>query len=85
VQAGRSALNSAIPTRPNGLPPNLLPFLLLECGRPMLIAAAQAPRRLGTIMVAWKDAREPARALHPVDENGTPWKESCASNPTFVR
>jgi nucleotide-binding universal stress UspA family protein len=27
------------------------------------VAAAQAPRRLGTIMVAWKDAREPARAL----------------------
>jgi nucleotide-binding universal stress UspA family protein len=51
------------PTRPNGMPPNLLPFLLVECGRPMLIAAAQAPRRLGTIMVAWKDAREPARAL----------------------
>jgi nucleotide-binding universal stress UspA family protein len=50
-------------TRPNGLPPNLLPLLLVECGRPMLIAAAQAPRRLGTIMVAWKDAREPARAL----------------------
>ena len=38
-------------------------FLLVECGRPMLIAAAQAPRRLGTIMVVWKDAREPARAL----------------------
>lgn len=50
-------------TRPNGLPPNLLPFLLVECGRPMLIAAAHAPRRLGTIMVAWKDAPEPARAL----------------------
>jgi nucleotide-binding universal stress UspA family protein len=50
-------------TRPNGLPLNLLPFLLVECGCPMLIAAAQAPRRLGTIMVAWKDAREPARAL----------------------
>jgi nucleotide-binding universal stress UspA family protein len=50
-------------TRPNGLPPNLLPFLLVECGRPMLIAAAQAPRRFGTTMVAWKDAREPARAL----------------------
>ena len=50
-------------TRPNGLPPNLLPFLLVECGRPMLIAAARAPHRLGTIMVAWKDAREPARAL----------------------
>jgi hypothetical protein len=33
------------PTRPNGLPPNLLPFLLVDCGRPMLIAAALAPRR----------------------------------------
>jgi hypothetical protein len=29
----------------------------------MLIAASRAPHRLGTIMVAWKDAREPARAL----------------------
>jgi len=50
-------------TRPNGLPPNLLRFLLVECGRPMLIAAPRAPRRLGTVMIAWKDAREPARAL----------------------
>ena len=50
-------------TRANGLPPNLLPFLVVQCGRPVLIAAAQAPRRLGMIMVAWKDAREPARAL----------------------
>jgi nucleotide-binding universal stress UspA family protein len=50
-------------TRPNGLPPNLLPFLLVECGRPMLVAATHAPRRFGTVMVAWKDAREPARAL----------------------
>ena len=50
-------------TRPNGLPPNLLPLLLVECGRPMLIAASRAPHNLGTIMVAWKDAREPARAL----------------------
>src|SRR5215467_5162320 len=39
------------------------PSYLVECGRPMLIAAARAPHRLGTIMVAWKDAREPARAL----------------------
>ena len=37
-------------TRPNGLPLNLLSLLLVECGRPMLITAAQAPRRLGTIM-----------------------------------
>jgi nucleotide-binding universal stress UspA family protein len=50
-------------SRPNGLPPKLLPLLLVQCGRPMLIAASHAPRRFGTIVVAWKDAREPARAL----------------------
>jgi nucleotide-binding universal stress UspA family protein len=50
-------------TRSNGLPPDLLRRVLIECGRPMLIAGARAPRRLGTVMVAWKDAREPARAI----------------------
>jgi nucleotide-binding universal stress UspA family protein len=51
-------------TRPNGLPPDLLRLLLLECGRPMLIAGARAPRTLsGTVMICWKDAREPARVL----------------------
>ena len=51
-------------TRPNGLPPDLLPRLLVECGRPVLIAGLHAPRRFaGTVMVCWKDARESARAL----------------------
>jgi nucleotide-binding universal stress UspA family protein len=51
-------------TRPNGLPPDLLQRLLVECGRPVLIAGPHAPRSLtGTVMVCWKDAREPARAL----------------------
>lgn len=51
-------------TRPNGLPPDLLRLLLVECGRPVLIAPPRAPRTLsGTAMVCWKDAREPARAL----------------------
>jgi nucleotide-binding universal stress UspA family protein len=51
-------------SRPNGLPPDLLRRLLVECGRPLLIAGPQAPRRLGaTVLVCWKDAREPARAL----------------------
>jgi nucleotide-binding universal stress UspA family protein len=50
-------------TRPNGLPPNLLQLLLVECGRPMIIAAPNAPRAFHTVMIAWKDAREAARAL----------------------
>ncbi|MGA7489448.1 MAG: hypothetical protein WBW74_21195, partial [Xanthobacteraceae bacterium] len=51
-------------TRPNGLPPELVRLLLVGCGRPVLIAGPHAPRSLGgTVMVCWKDAREPARAL----------------------
>ncbi|HEY6994089.1 MAG TPA: universal stress protein [Xanthobacteraceae bacterium] len=51
-------------TRPNGLPPDLLQRLLVECGRPILVAGPRAPRTLvGTVMVCWKDARESARAL----------------------
>ena len=51
-------------TRPNGLPPDLIRRLLVGCGRPILIAAARAPATLtDTVMVCWKDAREPARAL----------------------
>ena len=50
-------------THPKGLPPNLLQLLLVECGRPMMIAAPTAPRAFHTVMVAWKDAREAARAL----------------------
>src|SRR5215467_3744865 len=50
-------------TRPNGLPPNLLQLLLVECGRPIMIAAPRSPRAFHTVMVAWKDTREAARAL----------------------
>ena len=54
----------ARPTRPNGLPPDLLEGLLRQTGCPILLAAARPPTRLtGTIMVCWKDAPEPARAL----------------------
>ncbi len=52
-------------TRPNGLPLNLLSFLLVECGRPMLIAAAQAPRRLGTI---WSLGRMRASLRAPLPQ-----------------
>jgi nucleotide-binding universal stress UspA family protein len=50
-------------TRPNGLPPNLLQLLLVECGRPIMIAAPRSPRAFHTVMVAWKDTREAARAV----------------------
>jgi nucleotide-binding universal stress UspA family protein len=50
--------------RPNGLPPDLLQTLLLGCGRPILLAASSAPRRLaGTIMVCWRETPDAARAV----------------------
>ena len=50
--------------RPNGLPPDFTETLLLTCGRPILLAATQAPRHLaGTIMVCWRETPEAARAL----------------------
>jgi nucleotide-binding universal stress UspA family protein len=51
-------------TRPNGLPSDLLELMLIECGRPILIAGPETPRSLtGTVMVCWKDTREPALAV----------------------
>jgi nucleotide-binding universal stress UspA family protein len=48
----------------NGLPPDLLRLLLLESGRPILVAPPRArPRLTGTVMLCWKEAREPARAI----------------------
>src|SRR5215467_13636956 len=50
--------------RPNGLPPDFIETLLLRCGRPILLAAPQAPRNLtGTIMVCWRETPEATRAL----------------------
>jgi nucleotide-binding universal stress UspA family protein len=52
------------PTRPNGLPPDLLEKLLLGSGRPLLIAPPRVPERLfGTVMVCWKETAEAARAV----------------------
>ncbi|MFZ0695044.1 MAG: universal stress protein [Alphaproteobacteria bacterium] len=49
---------------PNGLPPAFLETLMLGCGRPVLIAAAKAPRQsIGTVMVCWKETPEAARAV----------------------
>ena len=51
-------------TQPNGLPADLLQLMLVECGRPILIAADKVPQSLtGTVMVCWKDAPAPARAV----------------------
>jgi nucleotide-binding universal stress UspA family protein len=48
----------------NGLPPDLLRLLLLESGRPILVAPPHPrPRLTGTVMLCWKEAREPARAV----------------------
>ena len=48
----------------NHLPQNLLERLLLESGRPILLAPAEATRSLnGTVMVCWKECREAAHAV----------------------
>lgn len=49
---------------PNGLPPDFIERLLLDCGHPLLIPSARPPRALtGTIMVCWKETAEAARAV----------------------
>lgn len=50
--------------RPNGLPPDLIETLLLESGRPLLLACPSSPRNLaGTVMVCWRETADAARAL----------------------
>jgi len=46
-----------------GLPQDTLEHLILRCGRPMLLAGADAPAQLGTIMVCWKKSDYSARAV----------------------
>ncbi|MBS0518475.1 MAG: universal stress protein [Proteobacteria bacterium] len=51
-------------TRSNGLPPDLAERLLVECGRPILIAAAEKRHHLlDTVLVCWKETGASARAL----------------------
>jgi nucleotide-binding universal stress UspA family protein len=51
------------PSGPDGLPPDLLRLLLLDSGRPIIVAPPRARARLaGTVMLCWTEAREPARA-----------------------
>ena len=48
----------------NGMPPGLVERLILESGRPVLIAPADLQRRAsGTAVVCWKETPEAARAL----------------------
>lgn len=54
----------ARPTDLDGLPPDRLELLLVGCGRPLLIAPAEAPMcALETAMVCWKETRDAARAV----------------------
>ena len=47
-----------------GLSPDTLENLVLNCGRPVLLAATAAPRTLtGTVMVCWKESENAARAV----------------------
>jgi nucleotide-binding universal stress UspA family protein len=46
-----------------GLPKNTLESLILRCGRPMLLAGANAPEQLDTIMVCWKKSDHSVRAV----------------------
>jgi len=51
-------------TRADGFPADFIDRILLRCGRPILLAPAAAPATLsGTVMVAWKETPEAARAL----------------------
>lgn len=47
-----------------GLSPDTLEHLILNCGRPVLVAATKAPQTFtGTVMVCWKDSGNAARAV----------------------
>jgi len=47
-----------------GLSQGTLERLVLNCGRPVLVAATSAPRTItGTVMVCWKEAGNAARAV----------------------
>jgi nucleotide-binding universal stress UspA family protein len=55
---GRPAHNDLMPS-------NLIEMLLIESGRPILIAASSAPATItDTIIVGWKETGTAARALH---------------------
>jgi nucleotide-binding universal stress UspA family protein len=51
-------------SRSNGLPSDLVEQVLIESGRPVLIASPRAQQSLiGTVLVCWKETPESARAI----------------------
>jgi nucleotide-binding universal stress UspA family protein len=46
-----------------GLPQDTLERMILRCGRPMLLAGADAPKQLDTMMVCWKQSDHSTRAV----------------------
>lgn len=50
-------------TRSNGLPPDIAERLLMESGRPVLIAAPERRHLLDTVLLCWKESAASARAL----------------------
>lgn len=54
----------ARPSRANGLPRDIIEQLLFGSGRPLLLAPSHPPQRLtDTVLVAWRETAEAARAL----------------------
>jgi nucleotide-binding universal stress UspA family protein len=50
--------------RPNGLPRDFLERLVLDAGRPILIAGPTSPKTMtGTVMVCWRESADAARAV----------------------
>jgi nucleotide-binding universal stress UspA family protein len=51
-------------SRANGLPPDLIESLLVESGRPVLVAPPRIAHRItGTVLVCWTESAAAARAL----------------------
>ncbi len=46
-----------------GLSPDTLEHLVMNCGRPLLVAATAGPQTLSTVMVCWKESSNAARAV----------------------
>lgn len=52
------------PSGPDELASDPLEFLLMDCGRPVVLACSTAPRTLtGVVMVCWRETADAARAV----------------------
>lgn len=52
------------PAHKDLMPSNLIEMLLVDSGRPVIVAANSAPASIGTIVVGWKETNSAARALN---------------------